>query len=104
MAFAISYMVYVLLIMYSCIFRYTHIQALLDLFIFQNPMKPVTHFEYYSEHLKMHYIQLQTDPEIHFLNNIEKNVIDQTIDIYKQSWVKYLLKVVKTNIKITNIL
>lgn len=90
-------------IKYSCVFRYTHIQALLDLFIFQNPMQPVTHFEYYSKNLKMQYIQLQTDPEISFLNNIETKAFDQTIDIYKQTWVKYLLKVFKMNIKTVNI-
>jgi len=73
--------------------RYTHIQALLDMFIFQNPIQPVTYFEYYSEKLKKYYHTSQPYPDLNFLKNIEKNVHDKITDIYKQTWVNYLLEV-----------
>lgn len=63
-------------------YRYTHIQALLDMFIFQNPIKPITYFEFYSEQLKQYY-KTRPDPDVEFLNNINKNNCDRTINIYK---------------------
>lgn len=71
--------------------RYAHVQALLDVFIFQNPLQPVTHFEYYSENLKKQYRESLPDPDLDFLNNIEKNVFGRTTDKYKWIWVKCFL-------------
>jgi len=54
-------------------------------------MQPVTHFEYYSENLKKQYRESPSDPDLDFLNNIEKNVFDRTTDKYKWIWVKCFL-------------
>ncbi|VVC44774.1 Radial spokehead-like protein [Cinara cedri] len=64
---------------------YTHIQALLDLFIFQNPLRPIEYFEYYSEQLKQYYQRPRRNPDLDFLNNIELNVCNKLTDIYKDT-------------------
>jgi len=65
------------------LYRYTHIQTLLDMFIFQNPIQPITYFEYYSENIKMLYQKSQSDPDLNFLNNIDINIYRKIIEIYK---------------------
>lgn len=69
--------------MYIFFLRYTHIQALLDIFIFQNPIKPITYFEYYSEQLKQYYGKPQPNRDVEFLKNIKKDICDKIMDIYK---------------------
>lgn len=64
-------------------YRYTHIQTLLDMFIFQNPVQPITYFEYYSEHIKKLYQKSEPDPDLNFLNNIDIDVYNKIIEIYK---------------------
>ncbi|XP_022171447.1 radial spoke head protein 4 homolog A-like [Myzus persicae] len=64
---------------------YTHIQTLLDLFIFQNPKQPITYFEYYSENIKILYQKSQPDPDLNFLNNIDIDIYNKTIEIYKDT-------------------
>ncbi|XP_026819794.1 radial spoke head protein 6 homolog A-like [Rhopalosiphum maidis] len=64
---------------------YTHIQTLLDMFIFQNPIQPLTYFEYYSENIKMLYQKSQPNPDLNFFNNIDINIYNKIIEIYKDT-------------------
>lgn len=82
--------IYLFLDVYIKIFyRYTHIQNLLDVFIFQNPIQPIKYFEYYSEKLKKYYNKSYPDPDLDFLNNIEKNICKKIMDIYKVLLIKH---------------
>lgn len=53
------------------------------MFIFQNPIQPITYFEYYSENIKTLYQKTQSDPDLNFLNNIDFNIYNKIIEIYK---------------------
>lgn len=65
------------------LYRYTHIQTLLDMFIFQNPIQPITYFEHYSENIKMLYQKTQPDPDLNFFNNIDIDIYNKILEIYK---------------------
>lgn len=61
------------------------------MFIFQNPIQPIKYFEYYSEKLKEFYNNKPyLDPDLDFLNNIEKNICKNIMDIYKVLFIKYM--------------
>ncbi|XP_025208612.1 radial spoke head protein 4 homolog A-like [Melanaphis sacchari] len=64
---------------------YTHIQMLLDMLIFQNPIQPITYFEYYSENIKMLYQKSQPDPDLKFFNYIDIDIYNKIIEIYKDT-------------------
>lgn len=51
--------------------------------IFQNPIHPIKFFEYYSERLKKYYHEPLRNPDLDFLNNIDRNVYDTIKNIYK---------------------
>lgn len=53
------------------------------MFIFQNPIQPITNFEYYSENIKILYQKSQPDPDLNFLNNIDIDIYKKIIEIYK---------------------
>lgn len=53
------------------------------MFIFQNPIQPITYFEYYSENIKMLYQKSQPDRDLNFLNNIDIDIYNKIIEIYK---------------------
>lgn len=67
--------------------RYTHIRALLEMFIFQNPEQPIRYFEYYSEKLKENYCQSRPNRDLDFLYNIELNIYNKISDIYNVLYV-----------------
>lgn len=79
-------------------YRYTHIQALLDIFIFQNPIQPVKFFEYYSEKLKENYPKLLLDPDLDFLNDIDFEISQKISDKYKVYYKIFYKKKFKKNI------
>jgi hypothetical protein len=53
------------------------------MFIFQNPIQPLTYFEYYSENIKMLYQKSQPNPDLNFFNNIDIDIYNKIIEIYK---------------------
>jgi len=53
------------------------------MFIFQNPIQPITFFEYYSKNIKMLYQKTQSDPDLNFLNNIDIDIYKKIMEIYK---------------------
>jgi len=64
-------------------FRYNHLQDLLDKILLERPKNPLQNFEKYSMMLKRTYIHNDVNFERVFVDNINRNYCFKSLQMYK---------------------
>jgi len=64
-------------------FRYNHLQDILDKLLLERPKNPLKNFEKYSMMLKRTYIDEEVNFERVFVDNINRNYCFKSLQMYK---------------------
>lgn len=72
-------------------FRYSHLQGIIDKILSERPENPLKSFELYSQILKRSYIPRESNFEPVFVDNINRDDCHRSLQMYKVSEVYYLL-------------
>jgi len=64
-------------------FRYSHLQNVLDKILSEKPTNPLENFEKYSIMLKRTYIHNEVNFERVFVDNINRNYCNKSLQMYK---------------------
>jgi len=64
-------------------FRYSHLQDILDKILLERPKNPLQNFEKYSMMLKRTYIHNDVNFERVFVDNINRNYCFKSLQMYK---------------------
>lgn len=74
----------------NVMFRYSHLQEILDKILTERPTYPVANFEKYSMMLKRTYIHNEVHFERVFVDNINRNYCNKSLQMYKvNKWYLY---------------
>jgi len=79
-------------------FRFRHLQGILDKILLERPTNPLDKFEQYSQMLKRMYVHEEANFERVFVDNINRKDCHMSLEIYKVFNILYYLLYLSTYI------